>query len=1302
MASTIKANAALLSSLIAYYRLEGNVTDSHGSNNGTAEKTISMVAGALRNCIAFDGNGDPQDAIGACQVLNLGQLLATSANLSISYWANLNSVTEFQTHLTLGSWNGSEWHAQNRLWVSQPAGTSTPIIFIYNGSAGNFMTTAPVTNGSWVHWAITVDYNIGSGVTTLRIYKNGYLINSTSGSIGGMKTSTIPLLIGGACWDYFGTNKRQQQINGKLDEIAIANRAWTADEVRFLYHTGYPVHYDEVLAESLVAIGATAMEGVQNLGQLEPSYVFEPVTSFEAVTGPAQKQITLSWVNPVHPEFLEVIVRRSKTGYPTSPGSGDLAYSGSGTGFVDADLDPAELYYYSIFAYDIYHSYSNAVQESAVTQELDRAKLTACVAIAKDRVRATFDQTMRLGEGDETDVLVPANWDFDTLAHPVVAQSIALAQISPTIIDITLDGEGTAGEEYTATVAITVQAEDLRTMDAASRSKVFTGLGEMPQLTLATAIGLFRVVVQFSEPVLGADDPDNYEIVGLVISSVHLHNETSHQYALHTNQQTAEADYTVVASGITDLADGPIDPDHDSFAFTGYMPTSSFASRPQDQGLIEALTSTIGEAATEMGGLISTKLTSVVASGIAILPVETTEGWANSGKCAVEGVAYTYSGKTITTLTGLKYIRGGEEQTGAAMLHHIEAVVTDISRERSYLDKLRRALLLDYAAEEDLNVLGRNFGLTRHPVFTEDDIYREVIRGMAYNPKGSMLGLELALTGMAGVGNFEVYEDLIRYPCQVFVRLTGEALIHSAQKGMGKAWLTDEYYDALRGTADTLDLSATPLSVYGVQLKSLQEVFDFREDRPSDVVYPYYPGITPTSAFTYAGALAEGTSVAVENGQTKLTAGSAGTVFYRMLDTQGARVTAESDWAVALLLSIPTAASLKVGELEQASLAVFDGACRISVGLESNLAFGLFATSGGGFLDATVTLARDTYYSVEVKKTGDWVELHVNGQLISRVAYADFSGATTTEHRIELGIRGAPNSGMTLWLKQLRASIQTLTDYWSGRGDDGSVDDASPTTLTIGGATHDFLAGDVGKPLRTYGSAAINDQGGNNNGRWRVATYVSATEVTLRGAECADAQTSSGTPTKITTPLVDGRGQFVYPDDLGKSIVISGSTHGKNGIYLITKLFDPDTTVDYATEHISGTARAHTCQVAAATFVTETDLTWEMRPNFIDEPSLPFEMNGAGSFSGTILTLREPLWKNDLIMEILAVDEHASQMLVDQSCITLVNSEGPPPTYTYYPWYVVDPLGMLRPFVDQLTAAGVVPEYFIGDELYGY
>jgi hypothetical protein len=1298
MGNSIISDPALVSALLAYYKLDGNALDSHGSNHGTAEKTIVTASGMLRNCIVFDGNGDPPDAQGTCQIINCGSVLNTSASFSISYWAYANGVDPYNCHLSIACWNGGGWQQPGtRLFIQQPNGSYITVTFAYFGSSGNVSVPISAEGGLWTHWVIAVNYNVGTGISTLTIYKNGVRAGTNAGSVGGPSFGPIPLLIGGACYNW-GSNYRLHQVNGKIDEVAVFNRALTPLEAIQLYHAGYPYRYDEFYADISGTADATLFD-LESLAGLTSGYVFPAATDFEAITGPAQRQISLSWVNPVHPDFLEVTVRRSKTGYPPSIHVGETAYTGTGTGFIDSNLDPDELYYYSIFACDTYRTYSVAVNASAVAKELNRAKLLSAVAIAKDKVRVTWDQELHLGEGDATDALVPANWTFETLAHPVAAQAISTHQLAPTILDITLDEEGTVDADYTAIAAATLQAADLRTISPTDREFEFTGLGEMPQVMFAQSIGLFYAIVQFSEAVLGAEDKANYNIPGLVIASVSVFDPVLYKYQLRTGQQAFAAPYLVEVSGVTDLAGSPIDPAHDTYAFTGFSPESSSAVEPSDLGLIAALTSAIGEACTEMAGLVSTRLSEPVTEGETVFPVESTEGWSDAGRFAVEGIPYTYTGKGTASLTGVKHIRGGEEQNGAAMLHHVEAAVTDIGRNRSYAEKLRRALLLNYAEGEDLNVVGRNFGLIRHPFFTDDAVYREVIRAMAYSPKGTMLGLELGLCGMVGEGNFEIYEDLIRYPCQVFIRLTGDAL-QAQQTVVGKAWMTELYWDALRTTANQLDLGAAPLSVYGVQLKPLQEVFDFRTLKPSDVTYPYYPGSTPQAAFGYAGTLVEGDSVLVAEGQTKLTCGSVGTIFYRMLDTQGARVTPASDWVVSMLMCIPTGASLKHGELFQAGLSVFDGQYRISCGLEDDLTFGLMATSGGGFLGTTVTLARDTYYAVELRRAwGDVIELRVNGQLVASVARSNFSAAPTTDHQIEFGIRGTPNSGMAFWGKQFMASITAPTDYWSGRGVDGATNDAAPTQLIIGGATHDFLLEDVGKSLRTFGSAVTNARGGNNNGRWRIATYVSATTVTLRGVEQADAETSSAAPTQITVPLFDGLGPFVYPDDLGKQLVISGSHYGNDGVYTISKLFDSNG-VDYATTRISGTARSNVCQVTTPTITTEVGLTWELRPAFVDETGLSFEMSGAGSISGTELTLRKSLWKNDLIMEILAIDEHSAQ-LVDHSAANFVKDEGPPPVFAAYPWYVADPLAMLKPFSDQLTAAGVVPKYYIGDELNG-
>ena len=566
--ASIKTHPTLLDGLLAYYKLEDTVTvtDSHGSNNGTAEKTISTVAGVLKNCIAFDGNGDPPDAIGVCQVLRLGQVLATSVDLSISYWSNLNSVTPFQTHLTLGSWDGSVMHAQCRLWVSQTAGTGTPISFTYWGATGNIAVTAPVTNGSWVHWAITVDYDPDSGITTLRVYKNGYLASSNTGSIGGMKTSTIPLLIGGACWDYFGTNQRLHQSNGKYDEIAIAARAWTPAEARDLYHTGYPLRYEEVV----VGVGDTM--DVENLSEQEQGYIYLPVTGFTASPEAAPQQITLEWTNPADPLFMEVMIRRSETAFPPSTGSGVLVYQGPLETFVDEGLDPAKTYYYSIFAFDIYHSYSVASNASSVPHGLYSRLLTAEV-ISPVQVRVTFDRKMATGANDGTNALRVANWSMVSSAREVNPALIASVQVDPTIADITMDAEGTNGALYTLSVAATVQEFVGHVIDPLYRQKSIYNLGQRPQMTGAFSINPYQVVVTFSEAVTGASQLSHYTINGgsggLSVLGVAAYSVPLHQYVVDTSRQGMNTLYTIVATLVLDLSGNPIDPDFNSADFLG-------------------------------------------------------------------------------------------------------------------------------------------------------------------------------------------------------------------------------------------------------------------------------------------------------------------------------------------------------------------------------------------------------------------------------------------------------------------------------------------------------------------------------------------------------------------------------------------------------------------------------------------------------------------------------------------------------------------------------------------------------------
>lgn len=117
-----------------------------------------------------------------------------------------------------------------------------------------------------------------------------------------------------------------------------------------------------------------------------------------------------------------------------------------------------------------------------------------------------------------------------------------------------------------------------------------------------------------------------------------------------------------------------------------------------------------------------------------------------------ETVANT--GFLVLGLTG-----GAESAPGAKQLHDTLAEVVDFSLDYSSLDAYRRALLVEFATGEDLNIIGRNYGIDRPPALDDDEIYRAIIRAVAYGPRGTLRLIEQILTAALGANAWETFED---------------------------------------------------------------------------------------------------------------------------------------------------------------------------------------------------------------------------------------------------------------------------------------------------------------------------------------------------------------------------------------------------------------------------------------------------------------------------------------------------------------------------------------------------------------
>lgn len=107
-------------------------------------------------------------------------------------------------------------------------------------------------------------------------------------------------------------------------------------------------------------------------------------------------------------------------------------------------------------------------------------------------------------------------------------------------------------------------------------------------------------------------------------------------------------------------------------------------------------------------------------------------------------------------------------RTTQPRLHPPGTLVYDLTRNRTALDLVRRGFFVRTARLEDLDVIGRNLGLHKCPGLDEET-WRALIQVMAYLPNQPIDAFIRVLDVFPGVGNYEIVEEPITNPAQVFI-----------------------------------------------------------------------------------------------------------------------------------------------------------------------------------------------------------------------------------------------------------------------------------------------------------------------------------------------------------------------------------------------------------------------------------------------------------------------------------------------------------------------------------------------------
>lgn len=241
-----------------------------------------------------------------------------------------------------------------------------------------------------------------------------------------------------------------------------------------------------------------------------------------------------------------------------------------------------------------------------------------------------------------------------------------------------------------------------------------------------------------------------------------------------------------------------------TFQLRGYLP-STWDTGPRSMPDVPAagevspsnfavLTASLAAGLNAFGGTYLTRLTADVHPGATTFSVEHSAALPSTGRAQVDGVPYAYSqsdiGPAAPSLGGISIGTGNQAQSGARAFHFSLAQVAYVGAPVTDLVLVRNAVFLDTAVGSDLTALGRNLGVVHSPAVANDDQYRALVKAIAYGPKTSIYGIQLALDALLGAGNYTLREDPVGAPCQLIIGVGYTSLTQAGS--LGRSYMGEE------------------------------------------------------------------------------------------------------------------------------------------------------------------------------------------------------------------------------------------------------------------------------------------------------------------------------------------------------------------------------------------------------------------------------------------------------------------------------------------------------------------------------
>jgi len=222
------ASAAYPTTNTAYYKLDGNATDSSSNGyNGTASN-VTWRNGRYGQAAVFNGSSS---------IITATQPSGLNGPCTYSAWLKTTS-SSYQSIITVGSVTGSHTAGVNLFVNSGKLSCQTG-----NGSSTENSTvnsTSDIDTGNWVHCAVVVAGSTQG--SSIKVYVNGQEEGSgTADNTAIVAASSESLCLGGRIL----SGSQSTFLNGSLDQVRIYSSALTSSQVTQLYNEHYQTKFTD-------------------------------------------------------------------------------------------------------------------------------------------------------------------------------------------------------------------------------------------------------------------------------------------------------------------------------------------------------------------------------------------------------------------------------------------------------------------------------------------------------------------------------------------------------------------------------------------------------------------------------------------------------------------------------------------------------------------------------------------------------------------------------------------------------------------------------------------------------------------------------------------------------------------------------------------------------------------------------------------------------------------------------------------------------------------------------------------------